>query len=428
MKIPAIRSLRTSWVRIMKSTSCDLPGLMSIDIAMQQISQQISKVTGIEQLHLENALGRVLAEDVFSAINVPGFDNSAMDGYAFKRQDLIDLQKLSLVGKSLAGHPYHSELGPGECIRIMTGAAIPAGADTVIMQENAIVDDNKISFTHIPSKGNEVRLSGESIRKGSLVAAAGKRLTATDIGLLSSLGCPLVSVYRKVKVAVFSTGDELLHSNQAYHSDKIYDGNRPAIKALLTNMGCEIIDFGIVADDKAQLREVFQQADIQADCVITSGGVSVGEADFVKQILTELGHIEFWKIAIKPGKPLAFGRLTNSVFFGLPGNPVSAFVTFEQIAAYGLRRLSGEREQAKPLIPAISVSRLKKRSGRTDFQRGRYYIDSKGILVVESTGAQGSGVFSSYSTSNCYIVLECDRKTVETGETVHIQMFSTNLL
>lgn len=412
----------------MQPVSCDRPGLMPIDVAKQQISEQINRVTGVEQLPLEKALGRVLAKDVLSAINVPGFDNSAMDGYAFKRQDLIELKKLSLVGKSLAGHPYQSALSPGDCVRIMTGAAIPDGADTVMMQENAIVEDNHISFTHIPSKGNEVRLSGESISKGSLVAAAGKRLTATDIGLLSSLGCPEVSVYRKVKVAIFSTGDELLQSSEEYQSDKIYDGNRPALIALLTKMDCEIIDFGIVADDKAQLREIFQQADHQADCVITSGGVSVGEADFVKQILAELGHIDFWKIAIKPGKPLAFGRLPNSVFFGLPGNPVSAFVTFEQIAADGIRQLAGEQEQARTLLPAVNINRLRKRAGRTDYQRGRYHVDDNGNLVVESTGAQGSGIFSSFSKSNCYIVLERERKTVEPGETVYIQMFSSTLL
>jgi molybdopterin molybdotransferase len=410
------------------TVSCNQPGLMSINDAKTQISQLVTTVTDTESLMLQHALGRVLAEDVYSPINVPGFDNSAMDGYTFKVQDLIDLGTLTLVGKSFAGAAYDKALGKGECVRIMTGATIPAGADTVMMQENAVINGDKISFTAVPKKGNDLRLAGENIQQGSLVASKGKKVTAADIGLLSSLGGDVVKVYRKLKVAMFSTGDELMRAGEEYQGGKIYDGNRPAIIALLTKLNCEIIDFGIVPDDKEQLRNIVLQADEQADCVITSGGVSVGEADFIKDVLAELGQIDFWKIAIKPGKPLAFGRLPNSVFFGLPGNPVSAFVTFNQVAADAIRQMSGEQVIPAKMFPAVSAGQLRKQPGRVDYQRGRCYLSEAGQLVVESTGPQGSGVFSSFANSNCYIVLERERGRVEAGESVQIQLFDATLL
>ncbi|WP_371194510.1 gephyrin-like molybdotransferase Glp [Glaciecola sp. SC05] len=409
------------------SVSCDQPGLIPVEVAKKQISDLVSSVVQTEKLQIIQSLGRVLAQDVYSKINVPGFDNSAMDGYAFKWQDLKDLKTLSLVGKSFAGNSYLKPLQPGECVRIMTGAAMPEGADTVMMQENALVDGERISFSKIPEKGNDVRLAGESIKQNSLVLSKGKRISASDVGLLSSLGFDEVSIYRALKVAVFSTGDELLRTGDEYQSHKIYDGNRPAIIALLTKLQCEVIDFGIVPDDKESLRSIFKQADEQADCVITSGGVSVGEADFVKQILAELGQIDFWKIAIKPGKPLAFGRLPNSIFFGLPGNPVSAFVTFNQIAADAIKQMAGEQVTAPYTLQAICDEGLKKQPGRADYQRGYCFVNEAGQLHVRSTGAQGSGIFSSFSNSNCYIVLERERGRVAEGETVSVQLFDHTL-
>jgi molybdopterin molybdotransferase len=400
---------------------------MAIDDAKTKIFQLIKCVTQTELIPLEESLDRVLSEKVFSNINVPGFNNSAMDGYAFRVQDLIDLKTLNLVGKSFAGHSYPKALGKGECVRIMTGAAMPDGADTVMMQENAIVDGEHISFTKIPEHGNDVRLAGESIKKDSLVGVKGKKLCASDIGLLATLGCAEVRVYRKLKVALFSTGDELLRAGDTYQSHKIYDGNRPSIIALLTKLNCEIIDFGIVPDDKTQLRNIIQQADELADCVITSGGVSVGEADFIKEILAEIGQIDFWKIAIKPGKPLAFGRLPNSIFFGLPGNPVSAFVTFNQIATDALKLMSGQELTPPQILRAINTEILRKQPGRTDYQRGRCYTDEQGQLLVASTGPQGSGIFSSFANSNCYIVLERERGRVQAGETVNIQLYDATL-
>ena len=407
---------------------CARPGLMAIEEAKLKISQLVKCVSETELIPLEQSLDRVLAQDVHSNINVPGFNNSAMDGYAFCLKDLKELSTLRLVGKSLAGNAYSKTLQKGECIRIMTGAILPEGADTVMMQENAIVDSEQISFTKLPELGNDVRLAGESIKKGSLVCPEGKKVCAADIGLLATLGCETVSVYRKLKVAMFSTGDELMRVGESYQSHKIYDGNRPSIIALLTKLNCEVIDFGIIADDKDAIRQTMLDADSQADCVITSGGVSVGEADFIKDILAELGQIDFWKIAIKPGKPLAFGRLPNSFFFGLPGNPVSSFVTFNQIAADALRLMSGSKPVQAPSFSAKSIGMLRKQPGRVDFQRGRCFVDEQGQLCVESTGPQGSGIFSSFLNSNCYIVLERERGRVEAGETVNIQMFDASLL
>jgi molybdopterin molybdotransferase len=401
---------------------------MAIDDAKNKINQLIKSVTETEQLPIELSVDRVLAKSVYSNINVPGFNNSAMDGYAFRVQDLIDSNTLTLVGKSFAGHAYPKTLGKGECVRIMTGAAMPDGADTVMMQENAIVDGQQITFAKIPERGKDVRMAGENISKDSLVIAQGKKLCASDIGLLASLGCAEVCVYRKLTVAIFSTGDELMRAGEAYQCHKIYDANRPSIMALLSKLNCEIIDFGIVADDKAQLRDIIHQADKLADCVITSGGVSVGEADFVKEILAEIGRIDFWKIAIKPGKPLAFGRLPNSIFFGLPGNPVSAFVTFNQIATDALKKMSGQQLSPPQLLQATATETLRKQAGRVDYQRGRGYTDEQGKLQVASTGPQGSGIFSSFANSNCYIVLERERGRVQAGETVNIQLYDPTLI
>lgn len=410
------------------TVSCEQHGLLSIEEAKSLISEKVQCINETEAIPLAQSLERVLAADVFSPINVPGFDNSSMDGYAFRVQDLVDLGSLQVVGKSFAGSAYDRSLGKGECVRITTGAALPEGADAVMMQENALITKSSVSFTHIPNIGNNIRLAGENIKQNSLVVSQGKRITAADIGLLSSLGCEQITAYRKIRVAIFSTGDELMRAGEDYQEHKIYDGNRPSIIALLKKMNCDVVDFGIVGDDKEKLRKALLRADVESDCVITSGGASVGEADFIKDILAELGHVDFWKIAIKPGKPLAFGRLPNSVFFGLPGNPVSAFITFNQIAAQALKQMAGERHQPSHLLLAKCTSPLQKKPGRVDFQRGRCHVSDDGQILVESTGPQGSGVFSSFSNSNCYIVLERERGKVQVGETVRIQLFDPSLL
>jgi molybdopterin molybdotransferase len=312
----------------------------------------------------------------------------------------------------------------GECVRIMTGAEIPEGADTVVMQENAVANDKQITFNSA-SKGDAIRPAGDDIKQGATILKVGDRINAIDIGLLASLGVSSIPVFRKLRVAVFSTGDELLAVGEQPRSDRIFDTNRPMLLAMLSKMGVDTIDMGIIEDDKAQIKAAFEYANQQADCVITSGGVSVGEADYTREILEEYGNVDFWKLAIKPGKPLAFGRLPNSLFFGLPGNPVSSAVTFDQIAAPALAILAGCNIQAPVLLPAIAASIFKKRPGRTDYQRAHYFINENGQVSVETLGSQSSGVLSCFRTSNCYAVLESERGRVSAGESVHILPFSS---
>ncbi|MCC2615062.1 molybdopterin molybdotransferase MoeA [Aestuariibacter halophilus] len=407
------------------SCDCNIDGLMPLEQAKQTIWQTVRQVEEIQDCPLEEALGRVLAKDIVSPVNVPPSDNSAMDGYAIRYQDLATTSHFNLVGKSFAGQPCLKALGPGECVRIMTGANIPDGADTIVIQENVNADGTSMVIRQSPKAGNAIRSAGEDIPKGARVFTTGRLVTATDIGLLASLGIERVPVFRKLRVAVFSTGDELVQPGTALQDGQIFDSNRPALVAMLRKLGVDIIDLGIITDNKQDIRRAFQEANHQADVVVSSGGVSVGEADFTKEILDEMGQIEFWKLAIKPGKPLAFGRLSDSVFFGLPGNPVSAMVTFHQIAVPTLRLMMGQTPSSKTLFQALANSTFKKRPGRTDFQRGVCWRDEKGQLMVEPTGSQGSGILSSFSNSNCYAVLEKERGDVQCGERVTVELFDS---
>ena len=406
---------------------CDAKGLMPVEQAKQIIWDTITPINDIEQCDLDSALDRVLAEDVVSPINVPGFDNSAMDGYAIRHQDLSSAKTFNLVGKSFAGNPFNGELGKHQCVRIMTGAQIPEGADAVVMQENTVANNNEITVTHSVKLGEAIRIAGSDIAKKSIVLSKGKRLNAIDIGLLASIGISNVPVLRKLKVALFSTGDELLQPGDTPQQGKIFDSNRPMLRAMLRRLGAEVLDLGVIEDDPDKIRDAFIQADANADCVITSGGVSVGEADYTREILEEIGQVDFWKLAIKPGKPLAFGRLDNSLFFGLPGNPVSAAVTFDQIAAPSLSLLAGCTPEGKIAVKAIAKNKFKKKPGRTDYQRAVCYRDDNGQLIVDSGGSQSSGVLSCFTTSNCYAVLENSRGMVEPGEPVNVQWFDAVL-
>ncbi|MEQ3657801.1 MAG: gephyrin-like molybdotransferase Glp [Glaciecola sp.] len=410
------------------SCACDSPGLMPIEKAKQVIWQTIAPIDEIQQCDLKDSLDRVLAIDIVSPINVPAYDNSAMDGYALRYQDLAHSNTLHQVGKSFAGKPFDGELDAGECVRIMTGAEIPIGADTVVMQENTSADNLKITFIEEVSKGSAIRPAGGDISKDSVVLKAGKQISAIDIGLLASLGIASVSVYRQLKVAVFSTGDELLMPGQPSQPGRIFDSNRPMLVAMLQRIGAQVIDMGVIGDDPNLIRQAFDLADQQADCVVTSGGVSVGEADYTRDILQEIGQVDFWKLAIKPGKPLAFGRLPNSIFFGLPGNPVSAAVTFDQIAGLALKRLAGSEVQPELLVPALATKVFKKKPGRTDYQRAYCFKDEDGTLCVETNRTQSSGVLSGFASSNCYAVLENKRGRVEVGETVSVLFFDRVLL
>ena len=310
---------------------CDTQGLMAIDTAMEKLLGAVTPVSEQLNVGLADCLGRVLAEDVQSSLNVPPNDNSAMDGYAMRVQDLLQGDTLALIGESFAGHPFEGEVGIGQCVRIMTGAVIPDGADAVVMQERAHADGDTVRFEVKPPEGNSVRRMGEDIAVGDVVLQKGRQLTAADIGLLASLGIAQVPVRRKVKVAVFSTGDELKTPGQTLEHGDIYESNRFTVSAMVKRLGAEVVDLGVIPDDMDAIRKAFKTADEQADVVISSGGVSVGDADYTKDVLDELGQIGFWKLAIKPGKPFAFGQLPNSHFMGLPGNPVSSMVTCHQL-------------------------------------------------------------------------------------------------
>ena len=403
---------------------CNAKGLKPLSAAMQEMLANIGGITAEVTLDLADALGYVLAQDISSPINVPPFDNSAMDGYAVRIADLAQSLSLPMAGKSFAGQPFTGQWPAASCIRIMTGAPIPTGCDAVIMQEKTLREGDEIHFDAVPERFNNIRNAGEDINQGQVVLSTGRRLTTRDIPMLASIGINRVTVYRRLKIAILSTGDELRSLGEPLNIGDIYDSNRYSIKAMLSRLNVDIIDFGIIPDDETQLRAAFLAADAQADAVITSGGVSVGEADYTKVLLEELGEIGFWKLAIKPGKPFAFGHLPNSKFFGLPGNPVSATVTFHQLVVPALAKMSNQVWQPTPRFNAITTSKLKKSPGRMDFQRGVYSVDSQGQVQVLSTGSQGSGVFSSMSHSNCYIILEQARGDVAIGETVTIEPYN----
>lgn len=400
-------------------------GLMALDDALGQMLVRITPLTDTETLPLQQAFGRVLARDVTSPMDVPGFDNSAMDGYAVRLDDVKDGAVLPVAGKAFAGQPFQGEWPQGTCIRIMTGAPVPTGCDAVIMQEEADANDAGVRFPHPVRPGQNIRLRGEDIQRDAAVLTAGTRLTVGELPMLASLGIPHVEVARKTRVAIFSTGDELQLPGQPLGDGQIYDTNRLAVHVMLEQLGCEVINLGIIPDDPDALRAAFIKADSEADVVLSSGGVSVGEADFTKTLLEELGEITFWKLAIKPGKPFAFGRLPNSWFCGLPGNPVSAALTFYQLVIPLLAKLNGQHSPSLPQTLRVRAGgRFKKSPGRLDFQRGILQRGADGMPEVVTTGHQGSHIFSSFSHGNCFVVLERERGNVEAGEWVEVQPFN----
>ncbi|MGB2079261.1 MAG: molybdopterin molybdotransferase MoeA [Vibrio sp.] len=409
---------------------CDTPGLLPLDQALSKMLDSIEIINKTQTLALEDAAGYVLASDILSPIFVPPFDNSAMDGYAVRQADLESNTSLKQIGKSFAGQPFDGEYEVNSCVRIMTGAQIPAGYDLVIMQEQTQVNGDEVDFSAaLPVQlGQNIRPRGDDIVEGALVLEKGHRLTPRDIPMIASLGIAQVKVYTKPKVAFFSTGDELKPLGTKLAAGEIYDSNRYGIAVLIEKFGCEPVDLGVIPDCKDKLRQAFIDAKNQADVVVTSGGVSVGEADYTKEILDELGEIGFWKLAIKPGKPFAFGKLGDALFCGLPGNPVSAMMTLYVLVQPLLAKLSGHTQwQAPVMIPAQTTTKLKKVPGRTDFQRGIYQLNEDGQFVVETTGNQSSGAFRSMSLANCFIVLERERGHVKAGERVMIQPFNHTL-
>jgi molybdopterin molybdotransferase len=406
---------------------CSAPGLLPFEQALENMLSVIKPITDVEQVTLESALGRILAHDIKSPVNVPPNDNSAMDGYAFSHQSLTLKEPLKLVGRSMAGAPYSGACKQGECIRIMTGAKIPDDCDTVEMQENCQADGDIITFLSNRKLADNVRKQGEDVAIEQTVFLLGRELTAIDIGVLASLGINEITVYRKLKVALISTGDELKKPEQILNDGDIYESNSQFLTSILTKLGADIINFGIIEDVHITISNAFKKADELADVVISSGGVSVGDADYTKTVIEDLGEIEFWKIAMKPGKPFAFGTLPHSYFFGLPGNPVSALVTAHQLALPALLKMQNVDYKKTLLIPAKTTSVLKKSPGRMDFQRGVIKNGENGELFVTSTGSQGSGILSSMAAANCYIVLPAEQGKVAEGEWVKVQIFDKYL-
>lgn len=400
--------------------------LLSIDDALARVKAAVTPVSSNEKISLKDALGRVLAEPVYSPINIPHDRNAAMDGYAFASGDRVEGQAftLTLAGTSWAGQPFQGQLQAGQCVRIFTGAVVPNEADSVVMQEQVQAQGQTIHFPADTRARQNIREIGEDVRQGACLIAEPKKLTAVDLGLLASAGIGEVTVKRPLKIAYFSTGDELVPLGQPLQPGKIYDSNRTMLGSLLTEPGYSVVDLGVIPDNRQLLEDSLIKASKHYDVIITTGGASVGEADYVKEILQKSGEVNFWKIAIKPGKPLAFGRIGGSYFFGLPGNPVAVGVTFQQIVAPALRQLSGVRF-AKPLrFAATCTTALKKAPGRQEFQRGVLSQNEHGEFFVASAGLQGSNILSSMSQSGCYIVLPEECSGVKAGEKVTVEPFS----
>jgi len=400
------------------------PNSMPVDKARAFIHRFLEPVSATVRVPIRDALGRVLAEDVVSPVDVPSHRNSAMDGWAMRGADLKPDAETLLeeIGSSFAGRPFGASVGPGQCVRIMTGGVVPEGADTVVMQERARADGKRVTFAAGQRTGQNVRHAGEDLKRGAVALAKGRIVRPAELGLLASLGVGEVSVYRPLRVAFFSTGDELKSIGSTLGEGEIYDSNRYTLHGMLTRLGCEVLDMGVVRDDPALLEKAFRDASLAADVVITSGGVSVGEADFVKDLLGKLGEVVFWKIAMKPGRPLAYGRIQGAHFFGLPGNPVSVMVTFYQFVREALLRLMGaDPVMPFPSFPATCTARLKKAPGRTEFQRGILARGADGGWTVAPTGDQGSGILKSMSEANCFIILGDAVGNVEPGTVVEVQ-------
>ncbi len=398
------------------------------------LAELVQPVRETETVSPMQALDRILAEDVISPISVPPHDNSAMDGFAFRGSDMQAGQPTSLrvVGTALAGKAWTGACGTGECVRIMTGAIMPAGLDTVAPQELVQIEGEQVIIpSGLLQPGDNRRLLGEDLMAGRPALQAGTRLTPAACGLIASLGLPQVQVWRRPRVAYFSTGDEILSLGEPPREGAVYDSNRYTVFGLLTRLGCEVIDLGVVKDQPDLLEAAFRQAAAQADAVITSGGVSVGEADYTKAMMKKLGDVAFWRIAMRPGRPMAVGRLTegghSALLFGLPGNPVAVMVTFAAFVRPALQKLMGWNAPPQPLLRARAVETMRKKPGRTEYQRGIVERREDGELWVRLTGNQGSGVLSSMVQANGLIVLGHAQPTVQSGDWVDVMMFDGNL-
>ncbi|MEZ8684082.1 bifunctional molybdopterin-guanine dinucleotide biosynthesis adaptor protein MobB/molybdopterin molybdotransferase MoeA [Vibrio alginolyticus] len=401
---------------------CDTlsPAFLSVVQGQEKILSLVNTVSEIEACRIENAYGRVLAEHIVSPVNVPQYTNSAMDGYAIRSDD-VKRDSYQVVAEVMAGHAYDQPLEVGQAVKIMTGAPTPRNGDTVVMREQAIQEGDKVTFNGANIKaGQNARQAGEDLAIGSDVFTAGTRLASPEMGMIASLGFGEANVFRKLKVAVFSTGDEVQAPGTEQKANSIYDSNRFTIMGMLEKLGCEILDFGILEDNEQLMIEALENASAQADVVMTSGGVSVGDADYIKLALDKLGQIDFWRINMRPGRPLAFGQINNKPFFGLPGNPVAVMVSFINFVEPALRKMQGEQGWKPLKVNAIATENLRSRQGRTEFSRGVYELDETGRLTVRTTGKQGSGILRSMSEANCLIEISPAIDTVKAGESVTI--------
>ena len=393
--------------------------------ARAAIFDKLQPIAGWERVAVRGALGRVLAEDIIAPYNVPAHDNSAMDGYAVRAQDLgaNGETALGVVGTAFAGRPFSGIVGPGQAVRIMTGASIPQGADTIVVQEIARREHDRVFIPAGQKKGQNLRHAGEDLAEGGVALAAGCRCGPAELGLIASLGIAEVAVRRRLRVAILSTGDEIASIGRPLGPGEVYDSNRYTLFGALSRLGCELVDMGVIPDRPEALEAAFRDAAQAADVIITSGGVSVGEADFIREMMSRLGEVAFWKLAIKPGRPMAFGRIGDAVLFGLPGNPVAVMVTFYQFVQDALLQLMG----VTPLPPAERFPvragfALRKQPGRVEYLRGRLQRDADGLSVTLA-GAQGSGVLRSMSEADCFVVLPEACTAVQPGDTVCVQPF-----
>ena len=410
------------------------PNALPVAQAQDFITRLVPRVQAVESLALRSALGRVLARDIVSPIHVPSHDNSAMDGYAVRSTDLAgDGDTLiGVAGTALAGEQFRGAVGPGQGVRIMTGAVMPDGLDTVVPQEfTRTAPDGRVCIpAGTVAAGDNRRLAGEDLARGEVALAAGRILTPADLGLMASLGQAEVPVFRRLRVAFFSTGDELRSIGEPLDPGCVYDSNRYTLWGMLQRLGVDLIDMGVVRDHPAALREAFTQAAASADAVITSGGVSVGEADHTKQVMRELGEVLFWKIAMRPGRPMAIGRLhpadqaRPAMLFGLPGNPVAVMVTFYALVRDALLAMGGATPQPLPLLRAVSTEALRKKPGRTEYQRGILTPMADGRWQVQITGAQGSGILRSMSQANGMVLLHHGQGNVAAGDLVDVVPFN----
>ena len=402
------------------------PNALPVEKAQEFIARLVPRIGTIESLALRSSLGRVLAHDIVSAIDVPAHDNSAMDGYALRGSELAadGDTLLKMAGTGFAGQAFAGAVPAGHCVRIMTGAVMPAGLDTVVPQEITKLDGDTV---RIPAgavrSGDNRRFAGEDLARGAAALRAGRLLRPADLGLLASLGRAEAPVFRKLRVAFFSTGDELRSIGEPLDAGCVYDSNRYTIWAMLQRLGCEVLDLGVVRDQPAALRAAFSEAAASADAVITSGGVSVGEADHTKQIMAELGDVLFWRIAMRPGRPMAIGRINDAILFGLPGNPVAVMVTFYAFVRDALRAMSGATAEPLPLLRAACTTPLRKKPGRTEYQRGIVSRGPDGRWQVAITGGQGSGILSSMSAANGMVVLHHEQGNVAAGDEVDVMPF-----